>query len=293
MQQRSKEKPMSAVLPGISVLLLAVIFLAGMIFCFTQVDHGREWQYFIFAFLLLAAFLLSLIGLTLVNPNQARVCLFFGRYVGSIRHAGFYFVNPFTVRRAVSLRIRNFNTETVKVNDKLGNPIEIGAVVVWKVEDSAQALFDVEDFEDYVRVQSEAAIRKLAASHPYDDQEGEETSLRGSADVVNAELKEEVVERLEMAGIEVLEVRLSHLAYASEIAGAMLQRQQAEAVIAARRRIVDGAVGMVKMALDDLKAQGVVDLDEERKAQMVSNLLVVLCSERGTTPVVNAGALHG
>jgi regulator of protease activity HflC (stomatin/prohibitin superfamily) len=231
-------------------------------------------------------------GLVIVNPNDSRALLLFGRYSGTLRDSGFFWVNPFLARRAVSLRARNFNSETLKVNDSAGNPIEIAAVVVWRVADTAKALFDVEDFGSYVRLQTESALRHLASSHSYDSQEGVETSLRGSAEVVNKELGTELTQRLQLAGLDVLEARLSHLAYAPEIAGAMLQRQQAEAIIAARTKIVDGAVGMVQMALDHLKERGVVDLDEERKAAMVSNLLVVLCSERGSQPVVNAGTLY-
>ena len=232
-------------------------------------------------------------GLVVVAPNQSKLVVLFGDYRGTLRKAGFYWVNPFASRRTVSLRAHNFNSDKLKVNDQRGNPIEIGAVVVWRVEDTAQAAFDVEDFESYVQVQTESALRHLATQHPYDSPHDTEVSLRGSGDAVSAELAKELTARLQMAGIEVLEVRLSHLAYAPEIAGAMLQRQQAEAIIDARKRIVDGAVGMVQMALDQLKAHAVVDLDEERKAQMVSNLLVVLCSERGTQPVVNTGTLYG
>lgn len=243
------------------------------------------------AFSILTAFF-GLCGLTLVNPKQARVALLFGRYIGTVRKEGFYWMHPLSARRKLSYRVRNFNSDTLKVNDQRGNPIEIAAIVVWKVPDSAQALFDVEDFVDYVKVQSEAAVRQLAVQHPYDHAEEGQTSLRGSSEIVNEELMRELGERLELAGIDVLEARLSHLAYAPEIAGAMLQRQQADAIIDARTRIVDGAVGMVKMALDGLKAEDIVALDEERKAQMISNLLVVLCSERGSQPIVNAGSLY-
>ncbi len=232
-------------------------------------------------------------SLVLVNPNQSKVIVLFGNYVGTLRRDGFFRINPFATRRVVSLRAHNFNSDKLKVNDQRGNPIEIGAVVVWRVRDTAQAAFDVEDFESYVQVQTESALRHLASMHPYDSPHDTEVSLRGASDAVNAELQKELTTRLQMAGIEVLEARLSHLAYAPEIAGAMLQRQQAEAIIDARKRIVDGAVGMVQMALEQLKAHSVVELDEERKAQMVSNLLVVLCSERGTQPVVNTGTLYG
>jgi regulator of protease activity HflC (stomatin/prohibitin superfamily) len=219
--------------------------------------------------------------------------LLFGKYVGTLRDDGFFCINPFTICKKVSLRAHNFNSDKLKVNDLRGNPIEIGAVVVWRVADTAQAAFDVENFESYVTVQTESALRHLASLHPYDTVDDKHTSLRGSSEAVNAELQTELTHRLQMAGIEVIEARLSHLAYAPEIAGAMLQRQQAEAIIDARRRIVDGAVGMVQMALEQLHLHNVVSLDEDKKAQMVSNLLVVLCSERGSQPVVNAGTLYG
>ncbi|MFN0058975.1 MAG: SPFH domain-containing protein, partial [Planctomycetota bacterium] len=229
---------------------------------------------------LLLASIFLMLGLFLINPNQSKVITLFGRYVGTVRKAGFFWTNPFTIRRLVSLRAHNFNSDTLKVNDATGNPIEIGAVVVWRVENSAQALFDVEDFNSYVSVQTESALRHLASTHPYDATDG--LSLRGSAEVVNTELRRELTERLSMAGIEILEARLSHLAYAPEIASVMLQRQQADAIISARSRIVDGAVGMVEMALDRLKKDGILQMDDERRAAMVSNLLVVLCAERTT-----------
>jgi len=234
-----------------------------------------------------------LLGLRLVNPNQACVVVLFGKYKGTIRKEGLWWVNPFTSRRSVSLRINNFDTKHLKVNDLRGNPIEIGAVVVWRVRDTAQAVFDVENYNSYVEVQSEAAIRTTASKHPYDAAEEGQTSLRGDSEEVNAELLRQLAERLSLGGIEILEVRISHLAYSPEIAGAMLRRQQAEAIIDARTRIVDGAVSMVELALDQLAEKNVVELDEERKAAMVSNLLVVLCSESDTTPVVNAGTLYG
>jgi regulator of protease activity HflC (stomatin/prohibitin superfamily) len=278
------------------MLFVALLVLLAAIACFILRDHTLATPLRVVlgisGGLLLLAILLILIGLTLVNPNHSKVLVLFGHYRGTIREAGFYWINPFTVRTSLSLRVRNFTSDTLKVNDSLGNPIEIAAVVVWKVNETAQAKFDVEDFEDYVQVQTESALRKLAASHPYDSENDVATSLRGSADIVNEELKLELTERLQLAGIEVLEVRLAHLAYAPEIAGAMLQRQQAEAIIAARTRIVDGAVGMVKMALDNLREQSIIDLDDERRAAMVSNLLVVLCSERGSQPVINAGSLY-
>ncbi|MEF2277490.1 SPFH domain-containing protein [Deinococcus sp. YIM 134068] len=234
----------------------------------------------------------ALFGFFIVQPNQASVLTLFGRYVGTERRNGFYWTNPFTARRRVSLRIRNFNSERLKVNDQMGNPIEIAAVIVWRVVDTARAVFDVEDYSEFVAIQSETALRHLAAQYPYDDYEGMAFSLRGNPDEVADALGLELATRLRHAGVEVLEARLSHLAYAPEIAGAMLQRQQASAIIAARQQIVQGAVGMVEMALKQLSEQNIVRLDEERKAQMVSNLLVVLTSERGTQPVVNAGSLY-
>ncbi|MFO0634561.1 MAG: SPFH domain-containing protein [Nannocystaceae bacterium] len=229
-------------------------------------------------------------GLVLVEPNQSKVVLLLGKYKGTLRKPGFHWINPFTSRRAISLRVRNFDSAKLKVNDLRGNPIEIGAVVVWRVKDTAQAVFDVEHYESYVAVQTEAAIRTTAAKHPYDAAGPGQVSLRGDSSEVNVELMAQLRERLSHAGVEVLEVRLSHLAYAPEIAGVMLRRQQAEAIIDARQRIVEGAVTMVKMALDNLREQKVVALDESRTAALVSNLLVVLCSENDAQPVVSTGS---
>lgn len=229
-------------------------------------------------------------GLVLVEPNQARVVLLFGKYKGTIREPGFYFINPLTSRKAISLRVNNFDSSRLKVNDARGNPVEIGAVVVWRVKDSAQASFDVERYDSYVAVQTEAAIRSAASKHPYDSSDPTVVSLRGDSDEVNVELLSQLRQRLSHAGVEVLEVRLSHLAYAPEIAGVMLRRQQAEAIIDARARIVEGAVGMVKLALDNLEEQKVVTLDANRRAALVSNLLVVLCSESDAQPVVHTDA---
>ena len=231
-------------------------------------------------------------GLTPVNPNEARALVLFGHYHGSLRSQGFHWVNPFTRRPRISVRVRNFETSKLKVNDHDGNPIEIAAVVVWKVTDTAEALFEVDDFENFVNVQAESALRNLATSHPYDAHDDEKTSLRANQAEVSDQLRQEIQDRLEKAGVTVIEARISHLAYAPEIANAMLRRQQANAVIAARTRIVEGAVGMVEMALEQLSSKGVVQLDEERKAQMVSNLLVVLCSEHEAQPVLNAGTLY-
>ena len=234
-------------------------------------------------------------GLFVVNPNDSRVLLLFGRYVGTARESGLRWANPlFAIngRRRVSLRIRNFETERSKVNDIDGNPIEIAAVVVWRVVDTAEAIFQVNHFVDYVNVQSESAVRNLATRYPYDAHEDEQISLRGSTEEIAGQLQTEIQGRLSKAGVEVLEARITHLAYAPEIASAMLQRQQAGAIIAARGRIVEGAVSMVQMALDSLSDRNIVELDEERKAAMVSNLLVVLCGDKATQPVVNTGTLH-
>jgi len=231
-------------------------------------------------------------GFTVVNPNTARVVLLFGRYHGTLKTDGLRWVNPLTLRRLVSLRVRNFESSKLKVNDHIGNPIEIAAIVVWRVVETAEAMFQVNDYEHFVHVQSESAVRVLATSFPYDAHEEGELSLRGSGDEVSQRLRQEIQERLATAGVEVIEARISHLAYAPEIANAMLRRQQATAIIAARQKIVEGAVGMVEMALEHLSAKRVVELDEERKAAMVSNLLVVLCSDRDAQPVVNTGTLY-
>jgi regulator of protease activity HflC (stomatin/prohibitin superfamily) len=231
-------------------------------------------------------------GLFVVNPNEARVVQLFGRYIGTVREPGLRWANPFYTKAHVSLRVRNFESSRIKVNELEGNPIEIAAVVVWKVVDSAEALFEVKDYENYVHVQSESALRNLSTSYPYDTHVADQKSLRGNTAEIAEHLKTEIQSRLDRAGVSVIEARISHLAYAPEIASAMLQRQQAGAIIAARQRIVEGAVGMVEMALAMLSKNRIVELDEERKAQMVSNLLVVLCGDRATQPVINAGTMH-
>lgn len=231
-------------------------------------------------------------GLFIVQPNQAAVLQFFGKFVGVERKHGLRWANPLYTKRAVSLRVRNFESSKLKVNDLEGSPIEIAAVVVWEVHDAAEAVFNVDNYEDFVRVQSEAALRQTATSYPYDLHEGHEIALRSHSREINEDLKNQIQERLARAGVTVIEARVSHLAYAPEIAHAMLQRQQAAAIIAARTRIVEGAVSMVHMALDQLAEKGVVQLDEERRASMVSNLLVVLCGERGAQPIVNTGTLY-
>jgi len=232
-------------------------------------------------------------GFFTIQPNEAMVLILFGKYAGTIKKAGWHWANPFYTKKKISLRSRNINGEKIKVNDEMGNPIEIAAVIVWRVENTAEAVFDVDNYVDYVHVQSESALRHLAGMYPYDNTEDTHTiSLRGSADEVSDALKNELQQRLGKAGVIVEEARLSHLAYAPEIAAAMLQRQQAAAIIAARQKIVEGAVGMVQMALNKLSENEIVELDEERKAAMVSNLLVVLCGERNTQPVINTGTLH-
>ncbi len=240
--------------------------------------------------ILLAALVFS--AVVVVQPGQTKVVQFFGRYIGTARRTGLLMLVPLTTKKKVSVRVNNFETNALKVNDADGNPVEIAAIVVWQVADTAKASFAVEAYQDFVKVQSEAALRHVATSHPYDDPEGRGESLRGSTDVVSRELAVEVAERVQVAGVEIIEVRISHLAYAPEIAQAMLQRQQASAIIAARSKIVDGAVGMVEMALSRLEDDDVVILDDERKAAMVSNLLVVLCSEAKASPIVNAGSLY-
>lgn len=231
-------------------------------------------------------------GFIIVQPNESKVVLFFGNYLGTIREDGFFMTVPFSVRKHVSLRVRNFNSAKLKVNDIDGNPIEIAAVIVFKVVDTAKAMFDVDDYDDFVEIQSETALRHVGTKYPYDTYEEGAISLRGNSSEVVDELIHELQERLQVAGVEVLEARLTHLAYSAEIASAMLQRQQAQAIVAARKQIVDGAVGMVQSAILELEKEGVIDLDAERKAQMVSNLLVAVVSDRGAQPVINAGSLY-
>jgi regulator of protease activity HflC (stomatin/prohibitin superfamily) len=231
-------------------------------------------------------------GFIVIQPNDSRVLILFGKYIGTVRNDGFWWVNPFTVRRRVSLRIRNFNSQKIKVNDFHGNPIEIGAVVVWRVVDSAKAVFDVENYEQFVDIQSETAIRQLASEFPYDVTDEDKPSLRGTPQEIADSLKRMLQQRLEIAGVEIIEARISHLAYAPEIAQAMLRRQQAQAIIAARTKIVEGAVGMVEMALKALSEQNIVRLDEDKKATMVNNLMVALVSETEAQPVINTGTLY-
>ena len=292
-----KENPIRS-LPGIpyllGVLLLAVI--AVWVFAIgigPDPDTGVRSGWLVVAGLLVFVLaLLTLIGLYKVEPNQAAVVSLFGKYVGTVKDNGLRWNNPFYGKRKVSQRVRNFESGKLKVNELEGSPIEIAAVIVWQVVDSAEAVYNVDDYESFVHIQSESALRTMATSYPYDQHEDGQVALRSHAAEISKHLREELSERLADAGVAVLDARISHLAYAPEIAQAMLQRQQANAIIAARTRIVAGAVGMVEMALAELQKNGVVQLDEERKAQMVSNLLVVLCGERSTQPIVNAGTLY-
>ncbi|WP_412468451.1 SPFH domain-containing protein [Pedobacter sp. KLB.chiD] len=273
---------------GYLTFALSLALLGASVFCFVS-------QIFLWGGVLLAIDVFLIFpGFLIINPNQSMVLTLFGKYMGTVKADGFFWVNPLTAKRRVSLKANNLNGQQLKVNDKLGNPIEIAAVVVWKVNETAKAVFSVENYMQYVNIQSEAAVRHLANIFPYDHAEGDEASitLKDGAEKVSELLESELNERLSRAGIEVLEARISHLAYAPEIASAMLQRQQATAVIAARKLIVEGAVGMVEMALEKLSQKGIVDLDEERKAAMVSNLLVVLCGDRHVQPVVNTGTLY-
>ena len=309
-------RPLSGWFPLLITLVLLVagpwIFLGGLVASSSSSGLAAS---IVAGVLLFAAGFIALFGFMAIAPNQARVLLLFGAYKGSALESGFFWVNPFFTKKKVSLRIRNFETGSKhtpeqksaegkviqkasrtsgrpsKVNDRDGNPIEISAVVVWRVVNTAEAMFEVDDYEDFVEVQSEAALRNLASRHP-DDSEDHEMSLRGSTSEISDQLRTDIQDRLDKAGVEVIEARISHLAYAPEIAAAMLQRQQAQAVVAARTKIVEGAVGMVQMALDHLAADNIVELDDERRAAMVSNLLVVLCSDRHTQPVVNTGTLY-
>jgi regulator of protease activity HflC (stomatin/prohibitin superfamily) len=287
-----KEKTTTAPSGYLMLLVdLALFVVAIVLFLSAKGSPDKATLILSGLFLLILGFVMMPGNFT-VQPNQAVVLQLFGRYIGTVKEPGLRWANPFYSKKKVSLRARNFETNHLKVNDHDGNPIEIAAVVVWRVVDSAEATFQVDDYANYVSVQSEAALRNLATVYSYDAHEPTDISLRGSTDLVAERLKAEIQSRLSVAGVEVTEARITHLAYAPEIAAAMLQRQQAGAIIAARSKIVEGAVGMVEMALEQLGRRSIVNLDEERKAAMVSNLLVVLCSERNTQPVINAGTLH-
>lgn len=286
-----KEKIISAISGYRSILVIIILLGLGIsrLVFFPPTLIGT-----ILSLLCIAVAIFIALGLMVVNPNESSVLVLFGKYIGTIKSNGFFWVNPFYTRKKISLRARNLNREPIKVNDKLGNPIMIGIVLVWRVENTYKAAFEVDDFAHFVDIQSESATRKLAGHYAYDnfDDEQKEITLRAGGEEVHQALENELSERLAMAGIKVLEARISYLAYASEIAGAMLRRQQATAVVAARTKIVEGAVSMVELALDQLSKKHVVELDEDKKATMVSNLMVVLCSDKDTTPVVNTGTLH-
>ncbi len=276
-------KPVS----GYLALLMAFLFITGAIAGFAL---NIIWLGVVLAIL----FIFTSLGFKVVNPNSSCVMVLFGAYKGTIRENGFFWVNPFYITRHISLRARNFNGEPIKVNDKIGNPIKIGLVLVWRVQETYKAVFDVDDFQHFVLVQSDAALRKLAGLYPYDNFEDHDAviALRSGGEEVNNELEKEIRERLQICGIEVIEARINYIAYAEEIANAMLRRQQATAVVAARFKIVEGAVSMVEMALEQLSVKKIVELDEEKKAAMVSNLMVVLCGDKDATPIVNTGTLH-
>lgn len=284
-----KEERIIAPSNGYIMLFLALIFLLLGVFGIIMVRN-------LWALLLIVSGIFFIPGFIMIEPNGSRVLLLFGAYIGTVKKSGFFWVNPFYTKKKISLRARNFDSERLKVNDKLGNPVMISTILVWKVENTYKAAFDVDNYEDFVRVQTDAAVRKLASMYPYDNfaDEGhdEDITLRSSVNEVSIALEAEIEERLSIAGIEVLEARIGYLAYAQEIANAMLKRQQATAIVAARHKIVEGAVSMVEMALDELGKKQIVDLDEERKAAMVSNLMVVLCSDKDATPVLNTGTLN-
>jgi regulator of protease activity HflC (stomatin/prohibitin superfamily) len=286
-----REKELKAT-SGLFVLLTGLAVLVLSIFGFVRAAEGENPGLAVISGVVLFLTIMAMAGLFTVNPNDAKVLTLFGRYMGSVRDAGLWYANPFYAKKRISLRVRNFETAKLKVNDNHGNPIEIAAVVVWRVVDSAEALFEVDDYQHYVQTQSESAVRALAQTFPYDAHKSDEIALSTHPLEVAKGLQAAIAERLEKAGVNVIEARISHLAYAPEIASAMLRRQQASAIIAARYKIVEGAVGMVENALELISAKSIVALDDERKAQMVSNLLVVLCSDRDAQPIVNTGTIY-
>lgn len=279
-----REKNAFAINGFIGVLL--IVLFAGAAVYFVSIEN----IFFVILFAFIAAILFT--GITIVQPNQGKVITFFGKYLGTIRNSGLFLTVPLTLRKTVSLRVRNFNSKKLKVNDVEGNPIEIAAVVVFRVVDTAKAVFEVDYYEEFVEIQSETAIRHVAGKYPYDTFADEEVTLRGNSDIVSEELARNIQERLAVSGVEVIEARLTHLAYSTEIASAMLQRQQAGAILSARQKIVEGAVSMAQMAVEQLEANGVLDLDEERKVNMVNNIMVAIISDRGTQPVINVGSLY-
>jgi regulator of protease activity HflC (stomatin/prohibitin superfamily) len=286
---RERENP---AIPGLPVLIGGIALIVASIYQIIQGAREPSAAMIIGWLLVLVGSFLLLAGLFVVNPNEGKVLQFFGSYVGTVKRPGLRWANPLYTKKRISQRIRNFESARLKVNDNEGNPIEIAAIAVWRVVDTAEAVFEVDDYNNYVKVQTEAALRNLATSYTYDSHDDVQISLRGHTTTVAEHLKKEIQERLARAGVEVMEARISHLAYAPEIAHAMLQRQQAGAIIAARQRIVEGAVGMVEMALDMLSRRDIVSLDNERKAAMVSNLLVVLCGDKSTQPIVNTGTIY-
>ncbi|MEH6994552.1 SPFH domain-containing protein [Neobacillus drentensis] len=287
-----KEKEMFK-LNGVIGVILFLLFGAVTVFCFRQFILTESFIMIIVSFVSLIITVLIISGFTIIQPNQAKVFTLFGSYLGVIKQEGFWLSVPLTVRKTVSLRVINFNSDKLKVNDLEGNPIEIAAVVVYKVFDSAKAVFDVEDYKEFVHTQSETGLRHIASQYPYDNFNNDyEISLRQHSDEVADELTRDLQERLHLAGVEIIEARIMHLAYSSEIAHAMLQRQQAKAVLAARKVIVEGAVSMVKSAIDQLSTEGIVELDEEKKAQMVNNLMVALVSDKGSQPIINTGSIY-
>ncbi len=281
--QESSHSPIS----GYLMLIFSILLLAGGVIGLVLLKSPLF-------LILIVLFLFTIPGFFFVNPNGSRVLVLFGEYIGTVKKNGFFWVNPFYMKQKISLRARNFDSERIKVNDKLGNPILISVILVWRVRDTFAAAFEVNDYENFVRVQTDAAVRKLAGSYPYDnfDDEQAEITLRSGIKEVNEDLEKELEDRLNIAGIEILEARIGYLAYAQEIASAMLRRQQATAIVSARHKIVEGAVGMVEMALDQLHEKDVVELDEDKKAAMVSNLMVVLCADKDVAPVVNSGTLN-
>ncbi len=277
---------------GYAALMIQILLIVLVVFVLIAMIATENPGILVLFLPLVILMVLFLSGFFVVQPNEARVLVLFGKYIGSVRESGFWWANPFAVKKHVSLRIRNFNSDKIKVNDLHGNPIEIAAVIVWRVVDSARALFDVQSFEEFVGIQSETAIRALASEYPYDAQDEDRSSLRGSPQEIAENLKRQVQSRLEVAGVEVTESRISHLAYAQEIAQAMLRRQQAQAIVAARQKIVEGAVGMVDQALRALSEQKIIELDQDKKATMVNNLMVALVSDREAQPVINTGTLY-
>jgi regulator of protease activity HflC (stomatin/prohibitin superfamily) len=286
-----REKKITA-LSGIPVLLLLLAALVADVFVIIHAGQNKIVWLMIIAIIMIPTLIVLMAGLFMVNPNESKVLQLFGKYVGTVTDPGLRWANPFYGKKAVSLRVRNFESGQLKVNDSAGNPIEIATVVVWKVIDTAEAIFEVDDYESFVHIQTEAALRNLASAHPYESHNDEKLTLRSDPQDIANLLQKEVQDRLDKAGVEVIEARISHLAYAQEIAASMLKRQQAQAVVAARTQIVEGAVGMVEIALEQLSTKQIIELDDERKAAMVSNLMVVLCGEENARPVINSGSLY-